>query len=203
MVVSRLAALTCVGALLLTGCGDGTEEAQPPTFDETSQTPTPEPSTPPPSDGPAPEDPVDGEVARGASAARGADQQAVAEVWFSYWTEVLRMYREGEADRDALYALADEAAATGPLDYLARMASRGETQTGGAIAAVTGVRVQGDRAVLQGCFRDGTVTLASNGNPAEVGLSFFTTRDTLVREGPDWRVVETTTTSQNKECDYR
>lgn len=205
MVVSRLAVLTCVGALLLGGCGaDADDGAKRPAFDRTApalseETPDPAPSD----DGPIPDEPVDGELSRGSSAATGPEEQAAAEAWFGYWTEVLRMYRDGEADRDRLYALADGRAATGPLDYLRRMVSRGETQSGGVIAAVSRIRIDGDRAVLQGCFRDGTVTLARNGNPAETGLSYFTTEDVLLREGPDWRVVESTSTSENRKCEYR
>ncbi|WP_244929771.1 hypothetical protein [Nocardioides sp. W7] len=204
MVVARVAVLACVGVLALTGCGDdGGSEAKTLTLDETPAATESGAATEPADDGAIPEDPLDGEVARGTSVAASPDEQAAAEVWFSYWTEVVRMYHDGEADRDALYALADRDAATGPLEYLERMKSRGETQTGGVVAAISKIRVTGDEAVVEGCFRDTTVTLARNGNPAETGLSFFTTKGTLVREGPDWRVVEANTTSENQECDYR
>jgi hypothetical protein len=207
MLATRLAVLTCVGALLLSGCGDddGTDAPEPPTLGETTAAASeePSPSATPTDDGPIPADPVDGEVIRGLSAATSDEQRAVEDVWFRYWTEVIGMYRDLEVDRDALYAVANEAAASGPVDYVEQMKSRGETQVGGVIAATSRIKVSGDEATVSSCFRNSTYNVASNGRPAETGSTFFTTDDRLVREGPDWRVVETTTTSRNQECDYR
>lgn len=203
MLATRLAALTCATALLATGCGDdGASEPERLSLDE----PTPTAAPPAPSatdEGPIPEEPVDGEVIRGLSAAKNDEQRSVEDVWFRYWSEVIGMYRDLEVDRDALYAVANAEAASGPLEYVERMRSRKETQVGGVIAATSRIKTSGAEAVVSSCFRNTTYNVASNGRPAETGSTFFTTEDRLVLEGPDWRVVSTSTTGRNQECDYR
>lgn len=198
-----------LGALLVTLTSCGAQEPVPtisldePSAAESSSPPAEEPTAPPSDGAPLPDTPPDGVVTRGANAADTPAEVAVTDRWYAYWDEVLRMYRSGEADRDTLYRLATGPAAEGPLDYLARMRERGEGQRGGAIAAVTAVRVRGDEAVVEACFRDDTQNIARNGRPAEPPAVFFTSRATLRREGPDWRVVESIGTSEGQPCDFR
>lgn len=203
MMAGRLAALLIVGVLALTACGDdGGSEPEQLTLDEPTPTATPEPSTPA-DDGPIPEDPVDGEVTRGLSAAKGAEQRAVEEVWLAYWTELIEMYASGEVDRDAVYALADDAAATGPLEYAAELKADGHHQTGGVIAATSSIKISGDTATVIGCMRNTTIDVDADGEAVERPSAFLTTKDTLRREGPDWRVTEQLITDKDAPCAYR
>lgn len=203
MMAGRLAALLSVGVLALTACGDdGGSEPEQLSLDEPTPTATPEPTTPV-DDGPIPEDPVDGEVTRGLSAAKGAEQSAVEEVWLAYWTELIEMYATGEVDRDAVYALADDAAATGPLEYAAELQADGHRQTGGVIAATTSIKVAGDTATVIGCMRNTTIDVDADGQAVEQPSAFLTTKDTLRREGPDWRLTEQIITDKDAPCAYR
>lgn len=204
---TRAAATALLGVLVLAACG---QEQATPTLDlddEPSASPSatagPSRSASPAEAGSVPEVPPDGRVTRGTSVARSPAEVEVTDRWYAYWDEVLRMYRTTEVDRDALYALATGEAAEGPLDYVSRMQERGERQRGGVIAAVSAVRVRGDRAVVEACFRDDTQDVARNGRPAETPAVFFTSRATLRREGPDWRVVESVGTSEGAPCEYR
>lgn len=194
------------GALLLTGCGGSDEPGTVTLGSSSSATPTsePAPTTAPPSDdGPIPKEPVEGTLTRGLSAAAGDEQVAIGEVWFGYWSELLRMFRTGESDQDALYALADDSAAGNALDYADGLQDKDFHQTGGVVAAITKVKVDGDTATVIGCFRNSTVDVNAAGEPVELPHAFFTTRDTLRREGPDWRVTEQVTDTQDTPCAYR
>lgn len=203
-----LASSVLVACLLLTaGCGDDSEPAG--TVDlpggdsassgaaSSASTPTAEPPTA------RDDEPVDGKVLLGRSAASSAEEREVVDVWFAYWTEVNRMYREVEADPDTLYSLAKDAAATGPLDYLEEFSSRGERLAGGSIVAASKVRVRGDEATVDSCFRNSSVNVDAQGKAVELLTPFFTTREVLRREGPDWRVETSTTTSRNERCRFR
>lgn len=205
--LSRAASACLLTAVALASAACGSEQPAPTvSLDEeptASASPTPSETAAPAAEGEVPEVPVDGVVTRGRNVADTPAELEVTDRWYAYWDEVLRMYRSTEADRDTLYSLATGDAAEGPLDYLARMRERGETQRGGVVAAVTAVRVDGRRAVVEACFRDDTQNLARNGEPAEVPALFFTSRATLRQEGPDWRVVESIGTSEGSPCDYR
>lgn len=202
-VVSLLAAC----ALAFSACGgdDGSSSGDTVAFpsDETTSAgadPTSAPADPPSA---AADEPVDGELLMGRSSARSAEERQVVSVWFAYWDEVNRMYRDVEADPDTLYSLAKDTAATGPLDYLEDFSSRDERQVGGSVAAATEVRVRGDEATVDGCFRNSALNVDRQGRPVELLTPFFTTREVLRREGPDWRVETSTTTSRNERCKFR
>lgn len=204
----RRAASACLlAAVVLTSAACGSEQPTPTvSLDEEPSapaSPTPSETSDPAAAGEVPEVPPDGVVTRGRNVADSPAELEVTDRWYAYWDEVLRMYRSTEVDRDTLYSLATGDAAEGPLDYVARMRERGDTQRGGVIAAVTAVRVDGRRAVVEACFRDDTQDVARNGRPAEVPAVFFTSRATLRQEGPDWRVVESVGTSEGAPCDYR
>lgn len=215
----RTAALAALaGAVLLAGCGSDSNNAEPPEFDPeptassaapsptesaASDEPTASSAAPSPTESATSDEPVDGKVLRGSSAAATPDETVVADVWYAYWTELYRMYSTTEVHRDALYRVAADDAASGPLDYVASMQNGEVHQVGGAIAAVTTVEVTGDRAVLESCFRNSALNVDDRGTPVEPLLVWFTTEDVLEKEGPGWRVTENITTSRNSKCEFR
>lgn len=205
--IRRIPALLVAAALVLSGCG-GDDSAPADTVvlpgdgdssPAASGTPT-EVVEPPAADT---DEPVDDQLLLGRSVASTAEEREVVAVWFAYWTELNRMYREVVADPDTLYSLAKDTAATGPLDYLEEIESRGERQVGGNIGAVNRVRVRGDEATVDSCFRNTALNVDSDGRAVELLTPFFTTREVLRREGPDWRVETSTTTSRNERCRFR
>lgn len=196
--------LACVATL--TACGGDEQPAEPLSIAGDSTTPSSTPAAPEVEGPPATassDEPVDGKLLLGDTVATSAEDRAVAEVWFDYWTELFRMYSDAEADPGTLYSLAKDAAATGPLDYLASMQEREQHQVGGAIVAVTDVRTRGDRAVVESCFRNSALNVDATDTAVETLTPFFTTREVLRREGPDWRVESSETTSRNERCDFR
>lgn len=95
--------------LAATGCGRDDRE----TTLELDE-PAPSASATPSSVAPAaiPKDAPEGEFVRGLNPAQTPDEQAVAEVWFSYWAELQRMYDTAELDRSRFGALASGPAST-------------------------------------------------------------------------------------------
>lgn len=195
-----LAVLACLAAF---GCGGGEETAAPITIDgESSATASASPEARA-DDGPVPRDPVDGKLLRGTSAAATPEEKAVADVWFAYWQELFRMYETTEVDRDELYSLASGTGASGPVDYVESMRKQKVHQSGGAIAAITDIKVTGRQAVVQSCFRNTALNVNDKDVPVEQLMPYFQMKEILRKEGPDWRVSRTITVAENKECTYR
>jgi len=201
--------------LVLGGCGgEGTSEQQlridaaSPTASSSAGggSASPSSTTDPGSATPIPRDPPEGVFTRGLDPSSTESEAAVAQTWFSYWEEVTRMYREGGAeDRDTLYGLATGQAASGPLEYAEDMRADGNTQRGGGIGSITSIQVAGDTATVRSCFRDFSYDVDPDGDPVEIPANFFSTVDTLRREGPDWRLVTQTIPQEGvgRPCSYR
>lgn len=194
-----------VAALVLGGCSSDPDVPREPIAGGT-QTPTTPPTssaTPTPSGNPIPEMPEAGRVIRGLNPATTEDERAVAEVWFSYREELNRMYREVSVDQERLSELAFGAGFDSPVAYVDRMKRANTHNEGGNISSITSVTVTGDSAVVLGCLRSTMVEVDANGRPVELPEVFVVFRDTLTREGPDWRLSKHRTVSTGTACTYR
>lgn len=150
-----------------------------------------------------PEDPPESGLVQGLDPASTPEEQAVTRTWFAYWTELTRMYTEVTVDRATFGSLAREGAYEGPVRYVERMQGSGTANTGGAIASVEKVVVEGSRAVVTGCQRTDLVERTEDGTPVEAPTPFVRTQETLQREGDTWIVVGHSVLSSMARCDYR
>lgn len=89
--------------LVLSGCADDAAEGKAKPGGPASTTPSSAATETP--EKTAPEEPVDDEMLRGRNVASTEVEKQVAEAWFAYWTELVRMYNTAETDRDRLAEL--------------------------------------------------------------------------------------------------
>ncbi|GGD24099.1 hypothetical protein GCM10007231_24030 [Nocardioides daphniae] len=173
-----LAATTFV----LVGCADDAPRA------EVELDTTPSPSATP-TQAATSDEPVDGELRRGSAAAASTPQeQAVAEAWFSFYTEMVRMYAGPDLDRGRWSEVATDQAFDSPLRYAEEQAAQGHRHTGGLVVAPTKVDVKGDEALVTGCVRTTLTEVDSAGKPVETVEPWRTSSDVLVYRGGQWRV---------------
>lgn len=190
------AAALALAALLLplAACSDEPDERQV-TLDGSSSPdasePTGSPTQAPSAQGPEPATEVeDGRIVPGVDKATTAEERAVTQVWFDFWAELGRLYTTTEVDRAALGALASGPAFEGPVAYAERMQASGTSNTGGAIASVVEVEVEGQQAVVSGCVHGNLIEVDAQGLPVEPLQAYTSTRETLEFDGGAWRVVK-------------
>lgn len=194
-----------VAALALGGCSSEPDASREPLIGGT-ETPTAPPTTsttPTVTPDAIPEMPEAGRVIRGLNPATTEDERAVTEVWFSYREELNRMYREVTVDPERLAELATGRGFDRPAAYVARMKKAKTHNEGGNISSITSVTVNGNTAEVVGCLRSTMLEQDAQGVPVELPEVFVEFRDTLKREGPDWRVQEHRTVSSGTPCRYR
>lgn len=193
-------ALAAAVALVATGCSD--EEKK--TSVDLERTPASASATPTDeAPGAIPEEPVDGELTRGLNPAESPAERQVADVWFSFWTELQRMYTEVELDRSRLGELARGEAFDGPASYVESMQKNKTRNEGGTIASIQKIKVDGTTAVVKSCIRTSLLEVTDKGAPVELPEPYLVTRETLEQEGPDWRVVKHESGEQVATCEYR
>jgi len=188
-------------ALVTAGCSDDDRKTSV-DLDRTPASASPTPT----SEAPAaiPENAADGEYVRGLNPAKTPEERAVAEVWFSFWGELHRMYDEAELDRTRFGELARGEAFDGPASYVERMQKAGTHNDGGTIAAIQKLKVDGDKAVVTSCIHSTLVEVDGKGRALEMPNPFLVTRETLEKEGPDWRVVKHESgEKKGSRCTYR
>lgn len=199
--------MALVGLLLpLTACSDDPDERQvsldggaSPEASEQTESPQETPSP----DGPEPAAEVeDGRIIAGVDRASTADEKAVTQVWFGFWSELGRLYTTTDVDRAALAALASGPAFDGPVAYAERMQASGTSNQGGAIAAVVKIDVDGRQAVVTGCVHGSLIEVDAQGLPVEVPTPYTSTRETLEYDGGTWRVVKHEGEGVHR-CDYQ
>lgn len=134
--------------------------------------------------------PVDGQVQRGLNPAKSGEEKAVAEAWFAFWAEITRSYTTVEIDRDRLAELATGEAFSNPVAYVDQMKSAKTHNEGGSIAGITDINMDGDSAEVSSCIRSSLIEVNKKGVPVETLTPFITSKETLKKEGPAWRVVE-------------
>ncbi|WP_194503041.1 hypothetical protein [Nocardioides acrostichi] len=203
----RGAIVLVVAAFLLSACGGG--DGPEPTLDldgssSAAATRTPEPTEAAESQGPIPEEPVENKILRGSSVAEGAEQLAIEDVYYDFWSERLHMFHTLKVDRDYWYSLATGDAAQGPIDYVEQLKKTGLRVDGGAIIAINRLTVKGDNATVVSCIRNTSREVdRKTGASTEIPTMKFRSKETLERTGPDWRVATTINLPGNQPCDYR
>lgn len=193
--------LALVTALAVSGCSDDEPRAELEIDAPPSASPTE--TTTGTDTGEVPEEPPASGLVRGLDPATTADEQAVTDAWFGYWTELTRMYTDVTLERTAFGELAQGQAYEGPVAYVERMQNSGNANQGGSIASVEKVRVQGDRATVRGCQRTQMVEMTAEGVPAELPVPYVRTRETLERQLDSWVVVKHVVLSNGAPCTYR
>lgn len=178
----RLGVVLATTTLLLAGCSDDSPPAE--VELDTSSTPTATPKQAATNDVP-----VDGELLRGSDAAAStSDEQAVAEAWFAFYTEMVRMYAGPYVDRGRWSDVATDQAFDGPLRYAEEQSAQGHRHEGGLVVAPTKVDVKDDEALVTGCVRTTFTEVDAAGKPVEQVDPWRTTSDVLVYRGGQWRV---------------
>ncbi|MBF4161783.1 hypothetical protein ISG29_08770 [Nocardioides sp. CBS4Y-1] len=136
--------------------------------------------------------------------AEGAEQLAIEDVYYDFWSERLHMFHTLKVDRDYWYSLATGDAAQGPIDYVEQLKKTGLRVDGGAIIAINRLTVKGDNATVVSCIRNTSREVdRKTGASTEIPTMKFRSKETLERTGPDWRVATTINLPGNQPCDYR
>ena len=199
---ATLAAATLLLGLALAGCSDGPEKK---TVDLEPRATTAAPSGGPTTAAPReiPQLPADDQFVRGLDPARSEEERAVTARWFEYREEVSRMLREVDVDRTLLGSLARGDGFDLPVRYVEQMQAAGTHNRGGTIASVHRVTVTGEKAVVEGCLRSTMIEVDQKQRPVEAMERFLRVRDTLEKNGPEWRVVGRENFDIGQDCRYR
>ena len=184
-----LAVWGAVGLLTLTACG-GEESSRTLDLDGgSSEAVAPEATKE--STKEAPDEPRDGELTRGTNVASTPKEKAVAEAWFTYWEELVRVLGEPDPVGVRLRGLARGQALHGPLRYAKELAEGDLRLGGGAIATLSKVDIADGKAVVRGCIRTSMLEVDAANNPVEkLDHPWLATEHTLQSDGVEWFVVE-------------
>lgn len=187
---TRLLVTWCaVGLLLLTACGGGEEPSRTLDLDgEGAESAAPEAGNEPSE---APDEPREGELTRSANAASTPEEEAVAEAWFTYMEEFVRVVGTPDPSGFRLMDLAQGRALGDSLAYAGDLAADGHRLGGGMIATVLGVEVMDRKAVVRGCLRSTMVEVDAQDAPvAEMKNPWIESEHELSMAGDGWIVVE-------------
>ena len=170
-----------VGVLTLTACSSR---------EKTRAVDLDRPESAPPATGDAggAQEPRQGELVRADSAAATAKEQAVAEVWFSYLEEVVRMMSVPDDSPLRLRQLAVTGGVDGPQLYAEDLVERDVRLEGGMVATLREVEVKGNRATVGGCIHSSMLEVDAAGKPLEDLVPWFRATNSLVWDGQSWMV---------------
>lgn len=186
-VTKGLAVWGAVGVLTLTACG-GQETSRTVELDrESSESTAPESTAPTEKGTPQLRE---GGVGRGANAASTPQEKEVAEAWFTYLEEYVKVLGAPDPGGFLLRDLAYGPALAGPLGYAGDMAEKDLRLGGGIIATVLEIEVDEEKAVIHGCIRTNMVEVDTSGKPVEkLTKPWLKTKHTLAKQDR-WLVVD-------------
>lgn len=143
--------------------------------------------------------PRDGELVRAGSAASTPREKAVAEAWFSYLAEVVRVMNVPDASGLGLTGRAIGGAVEGPQGYAEDLTERGVRLTGGMAATLQEVEISGTRATVRGCVKSTMFEVDAKGKPLEETVPWFRATHSLWWDGGIW-LVERHDLEQSTKC---
>lgn len=178
-----------VGLLALTACG-GDEPSRPLDLEgESSESTGPEVGSKPSEE--VPDEPREGELTRAANAASTPEEEAVAEAWFTYLEEWVRVLGTPDPSGVRLSDLAQGRALGDSLAYAGDLDKDGLRLGGGMIATALEVKIADRKAVVRGCLRSTMLKVDAQDKPVVAMKNpWIESEHELVRSGEDWIVVE-------------
>lgn len=177
------AAWCVVGVLVLTGCTSDTERRK-----VTLDAPTESGAVAPEQVADGDPVPEEGTLTRAGNAATTPREQAVAEAWFDYLEEMVRMLGTPDSSPFRMRELAVGGGADGPQRYAEELEEKGIRLAGGMVASVLDVDLEGDRATVDGCAYSTMIEVDAQGRPLEEHSPWFRATNTLTWDGERWLV---------------